>query len=134
MGPVIVRYSEAFKLKVVRELESGRLRSRQEAEERYGIKGGMTVGRWVRKYGKEEIQGRIVRVETTDERNQIKALQARIAELERAVVDSKVQEALYKAYFKIVCREYGVRDVEGLKKNIAEKLSQEDSRKGQTQG
>jgi len=41
-------------------------------------------------------------VETVDERNQIRSLKARIGELERAVVDSKVQEALYKAYLHIV--------------------------------
>jgi transposase-like protein len=134
MGPEVVRYSEAFKHQVVRELESGKLRSREEARERYGIRGAGTVRAWVRRYGRADIQGRVVRVETTDERDRIKALEARIAELERAVVDSKVQEALHKAYFKIVCREYGVKDVEGLKKNIAEKLSQEDSRKGQRQG
>ena len=123
MGPVVVKYSEAFKLMVVSELESGRLRSREEARQRYGIKGSVTVAKWVRKYGKPGIQGRVVRVETTDERDQIKALKARIADLERAVVDSKVQEALHKAYFDIVCRECGVKDPAALKKSIAAKLS-----------
>jgi transposase-like protein len=130
MGYTLVKYSEAFKVSVVRELESGRLRSREEARQRYGIGGAKTVGKWVKKYGKAEIQGRVVRVETTDERDQIKALKARIGELERAVVDSKVQEALHKAYFDIVCREYGVKDPVALKKSIAEKLSEEQSRKG----
>lgn len=125
MGPVVVRYSEAFKVKVVKELESGRLRSRKEAGERYGIKGALTVSKWVRKYGRADIQGRVVRVETTDERDQVKALKARIADLERAVIDSKVQESLHKAYFDIVCREYGVKDPAGLKKSIAQKLSEE---------
>jgi len=125
MGAVVVRYSEAFKLKVVKELESGRLRSRKEAGERYGIKGGLTVSKWVRKYGGPGIQGRVVKVETTDERDQIKALKARIADLERAVIDSKVEESLHKAYFDIVCREYGVKDPAALKKSIAQKLSVE---------
>ena len=128
MGPLVVRYSEAFKLQVVRELETGRLRSRKEACQRYGIGGATTVARWVRRYGRAHIQGRVVRVETTDERDQLAALKARIAELERAVVDSKVQEALHKAYFDIVCREHGVADPVALKKSIAEKLSQEGSR------
>ena len=128
MGPLVVRYSEAFKLQVVRELETGRLRSREEARQRYGIGGTTTVARWVRRYGRAGIQGRVVRVETTDERDQLAALRARISELERAVVDSKVQEALHKAYFDIVCREHGVNDPVALKKSIAEKLSQEGSR------
>ena len=128
MGPLVVQYSEAFKLKVVRELETGRLRSREEARQRYGIGGVGTVARWVRRYGQAHIQGRVVRVETTDERDQLAEMKARISELERAVIDSKVQEALHKAYFDIVCREYGVKDPAALKKSIAEKLSQEGSR------
>ena len=123
VGFELVRYSEAFKLQVVRELESGRLRSKEEARLRYGIGGSGTVGRWVRQYGKAHIQGRVVRVETLDDRDQISALKRRIAELERAVVDSKVQEALHKAYFDIVCEQCGVSDPAGLKKNIAKKLS-----------
>jgi transposase-like protein len=132
MGYTVVRYSEAFKLEVVRELETGHLRSREEARQRYGIGGAVTVAKWVRRYGKAEIQGRVVRVETTDERDQIKALKERIADLERAVVDSKVQEALYKAYFDIACREVGIKDPEALKKSIAEKLSSGQSGKGKT--
>ena len=125
MGPEVVKYSEAFKMQVVKELAAGRWRSRREARQRYGIRGAATIAAWVRKYGPPHMQGRVIRVETTDERNQLKALKARIKELERAVVDSKVQESLYKAYFDIVCREHGVQDLEALKKSIAEKLSRE---------
>lgn len=125
-----VRYSEAFKMQVVRELESGELRSLTEAEERYGIGGRMTVSRWVKKYGSERIQRRVVRVETTEERDQIKAMKKRIAQLERALVDSKVSEALHKAYFDIACEKCGVKDPEEFKKKIEEKLSGEDVRTG----
>ena len=126
MGNEVTKYSEAFKTKVVGELESGKLRSALEAREWYGIGGGSTVGHWVRKYGSERIQRRIVRVETTDERDRMKALKARIAELERALVDSKVSESLHKAYFDIVCEKYGVKDPEALKKSIDRKLSGEE--------
>jgi len=47
-----VKYSEAFKLQVVSELESGHLRCAYDARMRYGIKGGSTVEKWIRKYGK----------------------------------------------------------------------------------
>jgi|OpeIllAssembly_1097287.scaffolds.fasta_scaffold278375_2 transposase-like protein len=127
MGTFAVRYSEAFKMQVVRELESGELRSFDEAGDRYGIQGSITVSRWVKKYGSERIQRRIVRVETTGERDQIKALKMRIAQLERALVDSKVSEALHKAYFDIVCEKCGVKDPEELKKNIEQKLSGEEA-------
>ena len=125
-----VRYSEAFKLQVVAELGAGRLRSHEEARRRYGIGGSSTVGKWVRRYGPAHLQRRVIRVETTNERDQVAALKARIAELERAVVDSKVEEALHKAYFDIVCRQCGVADPAALKKSIAEKLSKEGSGTG----
>jgi len=130
MGTLTVKYSEAFKMQVVRELESGKLRSFEEARDRYGIKGSMTVSRWVKEYGDKRIQVRVIRVETTEERDQIKALKKRIADLERALVDSRVSEALNKAYFDIVCEKYGVKDPEGLKKNMEQKLSGEEGSTG----
>jgi transposase len=123
MGHHHIQYSEAFKLQVVRELESGVLCSQAEARRRYGIRGSVTVGRWVRKYGSPSLQTKVVRVETPDEQRQLKALERRIADLERALVDSKVQEALHKSYFDIACRESGISDPEALKKSIADRLS-----------
>ncbi len=123
-----IRYCESFKLQVVRELESGRFGSSEEASRFYGINGSMTIAHWVDKFGKAEFQRKVVRMETSDERREIDAQRARIAELERAIVDSRVQESLYKAYFDIVCREYGVKDPEALKKSIAKKLSAAQSR------
>jgi transposase-like protein len=125
MGRAVVRYSQAFKIQVVKELAEGRWRSREEARQRYGIRGGATVVAWVRKYGPPEIQGRVIRVESTNERDQVKELKAKIKALERALVDSDIRSALDRAYFDIVCREHGVKDPAALKKSIAAKLSQE---------
>ena len=118
-----MRYSEAFKLKVIGELESGRLRNVEGARRKYGIGGAMTVQKWLRKYGKNHLLARVVRVETPQEVDRIKVLEARVRDLERAVADSKVQETLSRAYLDIACEEFGVRDVPGFKKNIAAKLS-----------
>jgi len=46
-----VRFTEAFKLHVVGEVESGRI-SKSEAGRRYGILGHSTILKWRRKYGK----------------------------------------------------------------------------------
>ena len=121
--PETIRYSGAFKLKVICELESGRLRSVEAARRKYGIGGTMTVQKWLRKYGKNHLLSRVVRVETPQEVDRIKALEARVRDLERAVADSKVQETLARAYFDIACEQFGVCDVPGFKKNIAAKLS-----------
>jgi len=63
----IVRYSEAFKLQVVNELETGVMESIAEARRRYGIPGAETVVKWLKKYGRENQLPRIVRVEKPDE-------------------------------------------------------------------
>ena len=123
MGEAALRYSEAFKLQVVEELESGRLASVEEARRRHGIGGKMTVQKWLRRYGRNALLGRVVRVETADERDRVKELEERVRDLERALADSKVEETLAKAYLEIVCEEFGVSDVSALKKNIAARRS-----------
>src|ERR1039458_7390713 len=45
-----IRYSEAFKMEVVRELEMGGI-AFDAISLKYGIKGSETVSRWVRQYG-----------------------------------------------------------------------------------
>lgn len=117
-----VRYSEAFKVQVVSELETGRLGSQTEARERYGIGGSSTISKWIRKYGKNDLAGKVIRVETPKDRDVMKALKTRIRELEKAVADAKVQEVLHKAYFEIVCEKYGVTDPEALKKKLGTTL------------
>jgi len=129
-----IRYSEAFKLQVIGEIESGKFDCIEQARMAYGIGGMRTIHGWLRKYGRKDLQGRIIRVEKPEERDQIKALKARIRDLERAVADSKVQEVLASAYFQIVCEQFGVGDIEGLKKSIARKLSAEPPRPGKESG
>ena len=51
MNKSVVRYSEAFKQEVMRELESGVFENPAQASRRYGIKGGETVKRWAGQYG-----------------------------------------------------------------------------------
>lgn len=129
-----IRYSEAFKLQVIGEIESGKFDCVEQARRAYGIGGMRTIHGWLRKYGRKDLQGRIIRVEKPEQRDQIKALKARIRDLERAVADSKVQEVLANAYFQIVCEQFGVGDIEGLKKSIARKLSDGQSRPGKGSG
>lgn len=125
MNNSTIRYSESFKIKVVREIESGLFRSFDSASRFYGIKGNSTIGKWLKKYGDPANKRKVIRVETQDERNETEHLKARIAELERAISDIKIQTCVHKAYFNIVCREFGVKDPEALKKSFDKKLSKE---------
>jgi transposase-like protein len=115
MRPVI-RYSEAFKLQVVRDLETGRFQSPFEAGREYGIAGQGTVAYWVRRYGKNHLLRKVVRVETRDEVSEIKQLRRRVRELEAGLADAHLDLKLEKAYTQIACEVAGIKDVEGFKK------------------
>jgi transposase len=117
----VVRYSEAFKLQVVRELEEGRFASPCEAGRAYGVKGQGTVAYWVRRYGKNHLLGKVVRVMKADEQAEVKALRQRVRELERALADAHIDLRLDDAYLQIACRAAGIEDVEGFKKKHAGK-------------
>ena len=118
----IVRYSEAFKLKVVRDLEEGRYGSAGEVSRAYGIKGAMTVAKWVRRYGKDHLLGKVIHVMKADEQTEVQALRKQVRELKAALADAHLDLKLDAAYLKIACRTAGIEDVEAFKKKHAGKL------------
>jgi transposase len=109
-----VRYSEAFKMEVVRELEAGGL-AFDAVSMKYGIKGSMTVSGWVRKYGNGS-RGKVTRVERPDEMNELKRLKARVRQLESALADANIDSALERAYTRLACKRAGITDVAEFKK------------------
>lgn len=118
----VIRYSEAFKLQVVSELESGMLASFEEARRRYGIRGRSTVQDWLRKYGRDHLMSKVITVQTPKDRDQVKALKKRIKELEKALADTQVQAVLNQAYYHVVCEEHGITDPEEHKKKLDTRL------------
>ncbi len=116
---VVVRYSEAFKLQVVRQLEQGCFGSPHEAGQAYGVKGPNTVVYWLRKYGKDHLLGKVVRVMKADEQSEVKALRKRVRELERALADAHLDLKLEEAYLELACEAAGVEDVVEFKKKHA---------------
>ena len=125
MRRTIKRYSEAFKLKVVREIEEGKFKTQREARSYYGITGCSTITSWLRKYGKEHLIPRKVRIETMEERDIIKELRSKIKLMEKIVTDLKIDNLLYQSYFEILCEDKGIEDVEGYKKKLESKVLKE---------
>jgi transposase-like protein len=117
-----MRYSEAFKQQVLRELEEGKFSSAYGAAQAYGIRGGWTIQKWMLRYGREHLMRKVVRVETPKEVNEVKELRKRMRELEKALADAHIDAKLDAAYLKIACRAAGIEDVEGFKKKHAGKL------------
>ncbi len=112
-----IRYSEAFKLQVVRDLEEGRFESAEAARRAYGVNGHGTVANWIRRLGKDYLLGKVVRVMKADEQSEVKALRKRVRELERALADAHLDLKLEAAYFELACEAAGVKDPGEFKKN-----------------
>lgn len=111
-----VWYSEAFKRKVIRELESGRFRSMSAARRAYDIRGAQTLQNWIRHYGKDSLLGKVVYVKDRNELDDMKALKQRIRELERGLADAHMRLILEEEYTKMACEVAGIEDVEAFKK------------------
>ena len=109
-----IRYSQAFKLEVVREIEREGLPF-GAVQRKYGIKGGDTIGRWVRQYGNGS-RGKVIRVERPEEIDELKRLRERVRRLETALADANVDLALERAYTRIACRRAGIQNIEEFKK------------------
>ena len=118
MQKEIVKYSEAFKMQVISELESGKWRSKLEARVGYGIKGGSTINSWLKKYGKNHLLNKVVIVQTTEDRDQLKAMKQEIHKLKAALGDAYLDLRLEKAWVKIACKQAGIEDVDTFKKKV----------------
>lgn len=111
-----IRYSESFKLQVIRELEDGTYSCCRHAADAYGIRGTVTVQRWLQKYGKEHLKGKLIRVETSKDRLEYERMKKRIRELESALSEATLDLRLERSYLDIACRRAGIEDVEDFKK------------------
>ncbi len=112
-----VRYSLSFKRQVINELETGRFRSINEARQHYGIAGGKTLYCWLRKYGKNHLCPKVVRVEKPEEASENRQLKQRIKQLEEALGKTQVENILNQEFLKIACRQLG-QDVDQFKKKV----------------
>jgi len=80
------------------------------------------VEKWVRRFGKDHLLGKVVRVMKADERTEVEALRKQVRELKAALADAHLDLKLDAAYLKIACRTAGIEDVEEFKKKHAGKL------------
>ena len=122
MKKEIITYSEAFKMQVVQEISQGKFATIGQAQRAYGICGMNTIQKWIRKYGKEELLPKRVRVETMTEIDELAEAKKRIRDLEKALADSHMDYCLERAFLEIACEEMGTSREE-LKKNNAIRLA-----------
>ena len=109
---IFPRYSEAFKHKVVSEIESGQL-SLSEAKRVYDIPGGGTIQNWIDKLGKSQLLNKVVRIEMKDEKDRIKELERQKQALESALAQAQLKILSLESLIKVAEDHYRI----DIKKN-----------------
>jgi transposase-like protein len=94
-----------------------------QAQKAYGICGMSTIRNWIKKYGREDLLPKRVRVETMTEIDELKEAKKRIRDLEKALADSRMDYCLERAFLEIACEEMGTSR-EDLKKNSGIRLAE----------
>lgn len=107
----IMRYSEAFKRHIVAEYETGIIIS--DLQKKYGITGGMTIPRWIKKYAKQGFRHELVRIQTAEEANRVKELEEQVQELEQALGKVVLEKLKLESILEELEEMYGVE----VKKN-----------------
>lgn len=100
------RYSLAFNHKVVREIEEGKI-GIFDAKRMYSISGGDTVQKWIKKFGKNHLLNKVVRIEMTDEVNRLKTLEEEKRELESALARAHLRIITLEKTLEIAEKKYG---------------------------
>ena len=118
MKKEIISYSEAFKMQVVEEISRGKFATILQAQKAYGICGQTTIQKWIKKYGKEELLPKRVKVETVNEIDELAEAKKRIRDLEKALSDSHMDYCLERAYLEIACEQIGTSRDEIKKNNV----------------
>ena len=113
----IIRYSISFKQEVINQLEAGRFASIGQAQSHYGITGNGTVQSWLKKYGRNHLCPKVVRVEKPDEKNQIRELKKQVRQLREALGQTQAEKVIGDVFLEIACENMGV-EVDAFKKKV----------------
>lgn len=110
------RYSEAFKMKVLSEIASGKY-NKNEIQRIYGVSTS-TLGDWFRKYNRLDLFNSVLKVESLEEIGKIKALEKEMAKLKELLVQKDIDNMINKAYLEYAAKQMGYKSVEDLKKKL----------------
>jgi transposase-like protein len=102
------RYSQAFKQKVVSEVESGKL-TINKARRMYNIAGGSTIQTWLRKLGKTHLLTKVIHHQMKDEPNRIKELESKNRQLESALAQAHLKIITLESTLKVLEEKSGVK-------------------------
>jgi transposase len=115
----LIRYSESFKLQVIKEYDESNL-TFQDLRLKYGIKGSETIQCWLRKYKREDLLNKIVRVEKPGEKSRLKELAKENQQLKIALADAHIKQVISESFLEVMCEELGLT-MEEVKKKYGKK-------------
>jgi transposase-like protein len=104
----VIRYSEAFKLRLADDIGSGKYKSPGEALRRNGIRRVSAVKGWIKRYGREDMLPKRVKAETVNETDELRAARRRIREPEAALSGAHMDCCLERAFSDIARERLGV--------------------------
>ena len=113
----VIRYSMSFKRQVISDLETGRFDTISQAQQHYGIGGQVTVQNWLRRFGRNHLCPKVVRVEKPNEKDEIRQLKKQIKQLEQALGRTQAENVLNQAFLSMACDQMG-EDVDRFKKKV----------------
>ena len=122
-APVQRRYSTAFQLKVVREIEQGKYTASQ-ARRLYDIGGKSTIAKWLQRHGRSHLLSEVVQVRMKSETSKIKQLEQRIRELEKVLADAQLEKFALQGLVQVMDENSGG----ALKKKVEQMPSTERER------
>lgn len=102
---VVKRYSEAFKIQIVREYESGTTLNKLNAK--YGITGVNTVRQWVEKYSLEGLRHNMMVIQSPTEQQEVPRLRERIKQLEGALAQLTLDKMMLTASLEVAEKQLG---------------------------
>lgn len=111
----VYHYSLAFKLQVLDQIERG-VYSQKQAAIIYGCS-ATAIHKWIKRYGKNHLLNKVVKVSTMQERDDFKALKAQVAELKAALADAHMDHKLDSLFLELACKELGV-ELDTFKKKV----------------
>jgi transposase len=118
----VYRYSMAFKRQVIEDIENGRFCSICQAQAHYGIAGMSTISKWIKKFGRNELLSKVVRVEKPNETDQIRELKQQVKKLQQLLGRKEAEKVLADEFLDMACHELGI-EVDELKKKESGRVS-----------
>ena len=103
---VYKRYSEAFRMQVVREYEQEGA-SLNALQKRYGVS-HPTLQKWIKKYSLQGLRHQLMIIQTVEEQDQMKVLQERNQQLEKLVAQLSLDKLMLESTLAVIEHEYSI--------------------------